>query len=71
MQMTHRVSHEEALRADREWASPENLAWRDSLIDEDITAQIASNPDAAPELTEQWFQNARLVIPLKGKRKVA
>jgi hypothetical protein len=65
------VSHEEALRAARAWATPENLARLDALTDEDIAAQIAANPDAAPELTDEWFENARLVIPLKGKKKVA
>ena len=48
--------------------TPEFLAWFDALTDEDIAAQIASNPDAAPELTDEWFENARLVIPLKKKR---
>lgn len=50
------------------WMTPERLAWLDSLTDADIAAQIASNPDAAPELTDEWFENARLVIPLKGRR---
>lgn len=50
------------------WMTPERIAWLDSLTDEDIAAQIASNPDAAPELDDQWFENARLVIPLKGRR---
>ena len=40
-------------------ATPENLAWFDALTDEDIAAQIASNPDAAPELNDAWFSNAR------------
>lgn len=51
--------------------TPEFLAWLDSLTDEDIAAQIASNPDAAPELTDEWFENARLVIPLKGRKRAA
>ena len=67
-QYTVRVSREEALVAAKAWATPENLAWFDALTDEDIAAQIASNPDAAPELTDEWFENARLVIPLKGRR---
>lgn len=66
-----RVSREEAEKAAREWATPENLAWFDALTDEDIAAQIASNPDAAPELTDEWFENARLVIPLKGRKRAA
>ncbi len=50
------------------WMTPERLAILDAMTDEDIAAQIASNPDAAPELTDEWFENARLVIPLKGRR---
>ncbi len=68
---TVRVSHEQALAAAKTWATPENLAWFDALTDEDIAAQIASNPDAAPELTDEWFENARLVIPLKGRKRAA
>ncbi|HEY0412984.1 MAG TPA: hypothetical protein VGD66_07575 [Allosphingosinicella sp.] len=68
---TVRISHEEALRRAREWATPENLARLDAMTDEDIAAQIASNPDAAPELTDEWFENARLVIPLKGRKRAA
>ena len=52
------------------WATPENLAKLDAITDEDIARQIAEDPDVAPELTDEWFANARLVIPLK-KRKVA
>lgn len=66
-----RVTHEEALAIAKEWATPENLAAFDALTDEDIAAQIASNPDAAPELTDEWFENARLVIPLKGRKRAA
>lgn len=66
-----RVSIEEARAAAKAWATPENLAWFDALTDEDIAAQIASNPDAAPELTDEWFQNARLVIPLKSRKDAA
>ena len=51
--------------------TPEFLAWFDALTDEDIAAQIAANPDAAPELTDEWFENARLVIPLKGRKRAA
>ncbi len=62
------VTTDEARAAAKAWATPENLSWFDALTDEDIAAQIASNPDAAPELTDEWFENARLVIPLKGRR---
>lgn len=68
---TVQVSHEQALAAAKAWATPENLARFDALTDEDIAAQIASNPDAAPELTDEWFENARLVIPLKSRKHAA
>ena len=68
---TVRITLEEARAAAEAWATPENLAWFDALTDEDIAAQIASNPDAAPELTDEWFDNARLVIPLKGRKRAA
>ena len=66
-----RVSREEASRIAHAWATPENLAWFDSLTDEDIAAQIADNPDAAPELTDEWFEKARLVTPLKSRKRAA
>ena len=68
---TVRVTRAEAEAAVHAWATPENLAWFDALTDDDIAAQIASNPDAAPELTDEWFENARLVIPLKGRKRAA
>ena len=61
----------ERLAAARAWMTPERLAWFDALTDEDIAAQIAANPDAAPELTDEWFENARLVIPLKNRKRAA
>ena len=48
------------------WLTPERLAALDALTDDDIAAQIASNPDAAPELDDAWFARARLVTPLKA-----
>jgi hypothetical protein len=66
-----RMSLEEVRASAREWATPENLAMLDAMTDEDIARQIADNPDAAPELTDEWFENARLVIPLKSRRKAA
>ena len=68
---TVRVSREESEAFAKEWATPENLARLDAMTDEDIAAQIAGNPDAAPELTDEWFENARLVIPLKGRKRAA
>jgi hypothetical protein len=68
---TIRVSREEAARIAREWATPENLARLDAMTEADIARQIADDPDVAPELTDEWFENARLVMPLKGRRRVA
>jgi hypothetical protein len=53
------------------WMTPERLAALDAITDEDIAAQNASNPDATPELTDEWSENARLVIPLKGRKRAA
>ena len=66
-----RVSLEEAKAFAKEWATPENLAMLDAMTDEDIARQIAEDPDVAPELTDEWFENARLVIPLKGRKRAA
>ncbi|MBV8688281.1 MAG: hypothetical protein JO238_16555 [Alphaproteobacteria bacterium] len=66
-----RISRDEAARLAKEWATPENLARLDAMTDEDIAAQIAADPDAAPELTDEWFENARLVIPLKSRKRAA
>ena len=51
------------------WMTPERLAALDAMTDEDFARQVAENPDAAPELTDEWFANARLMIPLKGRRR--
>jgi uncharacterized protein (DUF4415 family) len=34
-----------------------------ATTDREIAAQIASNPDTAPLLDEEWFKTARLVTP--------
>lgn len=65
---TVRMSYEDVLAEAKAWATPERLAALDAITDEDIARQIADNPDAAPELTDEWFENARLVIPLKGRK---
>ena len=35
----------------------------DVLTDEDIAAAIRDDPDVAPELDEEWFASATLVMP--------
>jgi hypothetical protein len=52
------------------WMTPERRAALDAMTDEDIAAQIAGNPDAAPELTDEWFENAQLVIPMNDRRSL-
>jgi putative transcriptional regulator len=39
----------------------------DALTDEEIDAQIAADPDAAPELTEEWFATAEKLEPIDVK----
>jgi putative transcriptional regulator len=58
----------ERLAEAKAWMSPERWAAFDALTDDDIAAQIASNPDAAPELDDAWFARARLVAPLKAAK---
>ena len=52
-----RRKYAELLRA----PTPELLAWVDGLTDDDIAAQIADDPDMAPELDDEWFRRARKV----------
>lgn len=66
-----RMSLDEIRAEALEWATPENLARLDAMTDDDIARQISENPDAAPELTDEWFENARLVIPLKSRKHAA
>ncbi len=66
-----RMSLEEIRAEALAWATPENLARLDAITDEDIARQIAEDPDVAPELTDEWFENARLVIPLKSRKRAA
>jgi hypothetical protein len=47
------ISIEESRARAKAWATPENLAKLDAMTDEDIAAQIASNPDAAPSARER------------------
>jgi uncharacterized protein (DUF4415 family) len=37
-----------------------NLAKLDATTDDDISRQIAVDPDAAPELTDEWFDAAEV-----------
>lgn len=35
----------------------------DAITDDDIAAAIRDDPDVAPELDEEWFASATLVMP--------
>jgi uncharacterized protein (DUF4415 family) len=35
----------------------------DAMTDEDIGSQIRDDPDVAPELDDEWFATATLVMP--------
>lgn len=37
----------------------------DAFTDDEIDAAIRSDPDAAPELDEEWFRNAISAVPAK------
>lgn len=39
----------------------------DALTDEEIDAQIAADPDAAPQLTDEWFAKAEKLEPIDVK----
>jgi uncharacterized protein (DUF4415 family) len=54
-----RVRAEDIKGGDTDWAAV------DALTDEEIEAAIASDPDAARELDDEWFRNAVLVRPGK------
>ena len=54
-----RVSAEDLRPGKTDWEALERLT------DEEIEAAIASDPDAAPILDEEWFRNAVLVQPGK------
>lgn len=41
--------------------TPEFIAWMDALTGADIAAQIADDPDMAPELDDEWFRRAHKV----------
>jgi len=54
-----RVRADELKGGDTDWARV------DALTDEEIEAAIASDPDAAPLLDEEWFREAYVCIPAK------
>jgi uncharacterized protein (DUF4415 family) len=48
---------------DAERQSRTDWKYVDALTDEDIAAAIKDDPDAAPELDEEWFASATVVMP--------
>ncbi len=55
------------IRKSAEQLRPGDTDWKavEALTDEDIDLAIASDPDAAPTLDEEWFRNAVIGNPLK------
>lgn len=41
------------------------------MTDRDIERAVRNDPDAAPILNEQWFRNAKLMMPIERKPRVA
>jgi uncharacterized protein (DUF4415 family) len=60
------MSKERIVRRSFEELGPDKTDWDrvSKLTDEEIRAAIASDPDAAPELDEEWFRNAEFVQPM-------
>jgi uncharacterized protein (DUF4415 family) len=56
--------------ADAEKQSKVDWAAFDALTDEDVAAAIRDDPDAAPELDEDWFTSATLVMP-RAKEQIS
>lgn len=54
-----RRSRHERRTGETDWARLERTS------DEDIERQVASDPDAAPLLDDEWFKEAELVSPNK------
>ena len=42
-----------------------------AMTDRDIERAVRADPDAAPILTERWLRNAKLVMPIERRPKVA
>ena len=42
-----------------------------AMTDRDIARAVRADPDAAPILNKRWFRNAKLVMPLEPKPRVA
>jgi uncharacterized protein (DUF4415 family) len=40
----------------------------DAISDDDIAASIRDDPDVAPELDEEWFRTATLVMPRRKEQ---
>ncbi|MDO8432922.1 MAG: BrnA antitoxin family protein [Candidatus Binatus sp.] len=64
-----RLSEEHIVRRLRPLIDSGKTDWKrvDALTDREIEEAIASDPDAAPLLDEEWFRTAKLVMP---ERKV-
>ncbi len=61
------MSEKHLIRKSAEQLRPGGTDWEalEKLTDEEIDAAIAADPDAAPELDDEWFRNAVLDVPAK------
>jgi uncharacterized protein (DUF4415 family) len=61
------MSKERIVRRTLQTLRRDKTDWKrvDALTDEEIDRAIASDPDAAPILDDEWFKNAQLVYPDK------
>ena len=59
------MSEERIIRRTRSLLTSGKTDWKrlDALTDREIEEAIASDPDAAPLLDEEWFRTAKLVMP--------
>ncbi len=65
------MSEKRTIGGTRDTLPEDETDWQrvDRLTDEEITAAVASDPDAAPIADEAWFASAELVLP-EPKRPV-
>ncbi len=61
------MNEERLIRKSADQLRPGGTDWEalEKLTDEDIDTAIASDPDAAPELDDEWFRNAVVGVPAK------
>ena len=68
--MTKKKPTDAIVRYTSETLPPSQTDWArvDAMTDEDINRAIAEDPDAAPILSDEFWSNARLVLPGEGHK---